>query len=92
MADRPPISRTACLAALLAGDRTEQEVAESLGITLPTKGSVEWVTRPLDLCNAFGSLICDGLIFMRVVDGEWHYFPTQRARRDAPAEAVVTRG
>ncbi|MFC4066764.1 hypothetical protein [Actinoplanes subglobosus] len=68
-------SRTDVLTALVAGDRTKQQLAARLGITLDPVLGISLVLDTL-----LTSLLCDGLLFMRVVDRQWHHLPSKKGR------------
>ncbi len=88
------VTDAAVLAAILAGRRTEPQIAEAVGIAAdhlfqPVLGRARAAgvtVSPDDLApwrslnGALRRLLLDGLLFMRVVDAEWHYLPTRKAR------------
>lgn len=84
----------AVLSAVLAGSRTEAQIAEAVGISLDDllpavlERAAASAAAPtsadlrawLDLDAALGRLVCADLLCMQVVDGAWHYKPTRKAR------------
>lgn len=67
------------LAAIVAGDRTEQQLAARFGITLHPVYPTEALHRALN------ALVCADLLCMRVVDRQWHYLPTRKGRQKVVA-------
>lgn len=70
-------TKESVLAAILAGDRTAQQVADRHGLS--------GLQLPLVLQPVLGALVCADLLYMKVVDREWHHLPTRKARKAAKA-------
>ncbi len=83
--DTPATSptRASVMAAIMAGDRTEKQVANRHGIPFPTGIVWPWPRESEALWRVMNSLHCAAMLYMKVVGREWHYFPTARARREA---------
>jgi hypothetical protein len=64
------LSRDDVLAALVAGDRSRAQLAESLDVPASSAS----------LAVLLNALVCDDLLCMEVVDAQWHYKPTRKGR------------
>lgn len=88
--------RDEILNAILAGDRTEQQIADRLSIDLAPirdyrdSSEIDRAAPARTLRTSLNSLVCADLIFMKVVDAQWHYLPTKKARGLAKAHSVRT--
>lgn len=76
---RADITDDSVLAAIVAGDRTEQQLAGRFGLTLHPVYPTEVLHRALN------ALVCADLLCMQVVDRQWHYLPTRKGREQASA-------
>lgn len=87
--------RDGALNAILAGDRTKQQIAGRLGIDLEPirdyrdRSEIDRATPAASLFASLNSLVCSDLLYMKVVDAQWHYLPTKKARvLDGPDPAT----
>lgn len=86
MSNQPkPVTRESVLAAILAGDRTKQDVADRFGIGLSPvrdyrdQAELDRNAPARTLSAHLDALVCDDLLCMKVVDRQWHYLPTKKA-------------
>ena len=70
------------MAAIVAGSRTVPQLADRLGVELHPV-----LRSSLELSAVLNSLVCDGLTYMQVVDGQWHHMPTKKGRAQAALAA-----
>lgn len=81
------MTRESVLAGILAGDRTKWQMAERFGIDLtPIRdyrdpSEVSRYATAAALTDVLRVLHCDGLLDMQVVEAEWQYTPTAKARK-----------
>ena len=66
------------LAAIVAGERAKQQIADRLDVSRHSQALWELLTR----------LECHGSLCMEVVNAEWHYKPTKKGRDRASAGHV----
>jgi hypothetical protein len=84
IAESPQKAQGPILAAVLAGARTKEQLAQQLDMPLrPVFGN-------MTLSLALDGLVVRGLLCQKVVDGQWHYLPTRKAREQAKEPAVAS--
>jgi hypothetical protein len=76
------LTREDVLTAIVAGDRTKQQIADRFGVVEPS------MSGTIGLSVLLGSLVCDDLVYMQVVDAAWHHMPTKAGRSKAAQEAI----